>query len=69
MPHKAPYTSDSARIVLEPGEPLEAALRRLKKAVERAGTLRAIRDRRSYRKPSQKRRDKRTQAARRRRDE
>lgn len=39
-------------------EPLEKALRRLKKKVEREGILKAVRERKHYEKPSVRRRRK-----------
>ena len=45
-------------IKLKKGEPVEKALRRLKKKIDREGTLRNVRMRRSYEKPSEKRRRK-----------
>jgi len=40
------------------GEPLERALRRLKRKLESEGILRELRERRHYEKPSEKRRKK-----------
>ena len=40
------------------GEPIEKALRRLKKKLDREGTMRNVRARRHYEKPSEKRRRK-----------
>ena len=45
-------------IKLKKGEPVDKALRRLKKKIDREGTLRIVRMRRSYEKPSEKRRRK-----------
>jgi len=45
-------------IKLKKGEPVEKALRRLKKKVDREGTLRTARNHRHYEKPSEKRRRK-----------
>ncbi len=45
-------------IRLKKGEPVERALRRLKKRVDREGTLKTIRANRHYEKPSAKRRRK-----------
>ncbi len=47
------------------GEPLEKALRRLKKKVEREGILKAVRARKHYEKPSVVRRRKLRDARRR----
>lgn len=40
------------------GESFEAALRRFKRQVEKEGTLRTIRDRKYYEKPSERKRKK-----------
>ena len=40
------------------GEPLDRALRRLKRKLENEGILRELRERRHYEKPSEKRRKK-----------
>ena len=45
-------------IKLKKGEPVEKALRRLKKKIDREGTLRVVRTHRHYEKPSEKRRRK-----------
>ena len=45
-------------IKLKKGEPVEKALRRLKKRIDREGTLQAVRDHRRFEKPSEKRRRK-----------
>ncbi len=45
-------------IRLKKGEPVDRALRRLKKKVDREGTLKAVRARRTFEKPSAKRRRK-----------
>lgn len=45
-------------IRLKKGEPVDKALRRLKKRVDREGTLREVRSHRHYEKPSEKRRRK-----------
>lgn len=44
------------------GEPIDRALRRLKKKLDREGTMRELRNRRHYEKPSEikRREDKRT---------
>ena len=47
-----------SEIKLKKGEPVDKALRRLKKKIDREGTLRNVRLRRSYEKPSEKRRRK-----------
>ncbi len=48
-------------------EPLERALRRLKKKIEREGILRAIRARKHYEKPSVKKKRKQREALRKKR--
>ena len=45
-------------IKLKKGEPVEKALRRLKKKIDREGTLKTVRDHRHYEKPSAKKRRK-----------
>jgi small subunit ribosomal protein S21 len=45
-------------IKLKKGEPVDRALRRLKKKVEREGTLKAVRTNRRFEKPSERRRRK-----------
>ena len=45
-------------IKLKKGEPVEKALRRLKKRIDREGTLKEVRNHRRYVKPSAKRREK-----------
>ncbi len=45
-------------IKLKRGEPVERALRRLKKKTEREGTMKSVRSRRHYEKPSERRRRK-----------
>ena len=45
-------------IKLKKGEPVERALRRLKKKVDREGTLKVVLDNRRFEKPSAKRRRK-----------
>ena len=45
-------------IQLRKGEPVERALRRLKKRVDREGTLREVRNHRHFEKPSEKKRRK-----------
>tara|TARA_B100000809_G_scaffold218140_1_gene224614 strand:- start:299 stop:502 length:204 start_codon:yes stop_codon:yes gene_type:complete len=44
-----------SEVKLKPGETVEKALRRLKKIVDREGTLKEARNRRHYEKPSRKR--------------
>ena len=45
-------------IRIKKGEPIEKALRRLKKKLDREGTMKNVRARRHYEKPSEKRRRK-----------
>nr|MBU1328581.1 30S ribosomal protein S21 [Candidatus Omnitrophota bacterium] len=47
-----------SRIEIAPGEPLEKALRRFKKKIERDGLLKLLKARKHYEKPSEKRRRK-----------
>ena len=47
-----------SRIEIAPGEPLEKALRRFKKKIEREGILKQLRARKHYEKPSEKKRKK-----------
>ena len=48
------------------GEPIERALRRLKKKMDKEGTLKELRNRRHYEKPSDAKKLKRAEAARKR---
>ena len=43
-------------IKLKKGEPVEKALRRLKKRIDREGTLKEVRNHRHFEKPSEKKR-------------
>ena len=45
-------------IKLKKGEPVERALRRLKKKMDREGTIKDVRNRRAFEKPSQRKRRK-----------
>jgi len=45
-------------VKLKKGESVERALRRLKKKVDREGTIKAIRNRRAFEKPSERKRRK-----------
>ena len=45
-------------IKLKKGEPVDRALRRLKKKIDREGTLKTVRNHRHYEKPSARRRRK-----------
>lgn len=47
-----------SRIEVAPGEPLERALRRFKKKIEREGILKQLKARKHYEKPSEKKRKK-----------
>ena len=49
---------DLSEIKLKKGEPIDRALRRLKKKVDRENTLREVRNKRHYEKPSERRRRK-----------
>jgi len=55
-----------AKVTVQEGETLEAALRRFRKSLEKSGVLRAARRREHYEKPSDKRRRERARAQRRR---
>jgi len=59
-PGSAPRGSERVltEIRLKKGEPVERALRRLKKKIDREGTLKEVRFRRHFEKPSEKRRRK-----------
>lgn len=46
------------KVDVTPNEPLEKALRRLKKKIEREGILKILKARKHYEKPSEKRRRK-----------
>jgi small subunit ribosomal protein S21 len=50
--------SDLSEVKLKKGEPVDRALRRLKKKVDRENTLRDVRMKRTYEKPSEKKRRK-----------
>lgn len=50
--------SDLSEIRLKKGEPIDRALRRLKKKVDRENTLRDVRAKRHYEKPTERRRRK-----------
>ena len=50
--------NDLTEIKLKKGESVEKALRRLKKKIDREGTLREVRSHRHYEKPSERRRRK-----------
>jgi small subunit ribosomal protein S21 len=49
---------DLTEIKLKKGEPVDRALRRLKKRVDREGTLKEVRNHRHFEKPSERRRRK-----------
>lgn len=49
---------DLSEIKLKKGEPIDRALRRLKKKVDRENTLKDVRNKRHYEKPSERRRRK-----------
>jgi small subunit ribosomal protein S21 len=50
--------NDLSEIKLKKGEPIDRALRRLKKKVDRENTLRDVRAKRHYEKPTERRRRK-----------
>jgi small subunit ribosomal protein S21 len=58
LPAPREEVSALTEIKLKKGEPVERALRRLKKKVDREGTLKVIRTRRQFEKPSAVRRRK-----------
>jgi small subunit ribosomal protein S21 len=58
LPAPREEVSTLTEIKLKKGEPVDRALRRLKKKVDREGTLKVIRSRRQYEKPSAVRRRK-----------
>ncbi len=45
-----------SEVKLKKGEPIDKALRRLKKKLDKEGTLKELRNRRHFEKPSEKRR-------------
>ena len=47
-----------AKVTLRKGEPVDKALRRLKKKIDREGIMKQLKAHRHYEKPSQKRRRK-----------
>lgn len=47
-----------SRVDIREGEPLERALRRFKRKIEREGVLKVVRARKHYEKPSEKKRRK-----------
>ena len=49
---------DLTEIKLKKGEPVDKALRRLKKRIDREGTLKVVRNHRHFEKPSERRRRK-----------
>ena len=51
-----------SEVRLKRGEPVEKALRRLKKKMDKEGTLREVRAHRHYEKPSEKKRRKEARA-------
>jgi small subunit ribosomal protein S21 len=55
------------KVVVKEGEPFEKALRRFKKKVEAAGTLKDVRRREHYLKPSIRKKEKQRAAEKRRR--
>ena len=57
FPHRKDVSA-LTEIKLKKGEPVDRALRRLKKKVDREGTLKIVRGRRQFEKPSERRRRK-----------
>ena len=47
---------EATEVRLKKGEPIERALRRLKKKLDKEGTLKELRNRRHFEKPSDKKR-------------
>ena len=47
---------EATEIRMKKGEPIEKALRRLKKKLDKEGTLKELRNRRHFEKPSEKKR-------------
>ncbi len=47
---------ESTEVRLKKGEPIDRALRRLKKKLDKEGTLKELRNRRHFEKPSEKKR-------------
>jgi small subunit ribosomal protein S21 len=58
LPRPRKEVSVMTEIKLKKGEPVDRALRRLKKKVDREGTLKVVRNRRQFEKPSAVRRRK-----------
>lgn len=48
--------TESTEIKVKKGEPIDRALRRLKKKLDKEGTLKELRNRRHYEKPSEEKR-------------
>jgi len=46
------------KVILRKGEPVEKALKRLKKKIDKEGIMKQVKQHRHYEKPSQKRRRK-----------
>ena len=53
----------SVEVKTRKGEPVEKALRRLKRKLEREGTIRDARDKRYFKKPSEKKQRKKKELA------
>lgn len=47
---------ESTEVKVKKGEPIDRALRRLKKKLDKEGTLKELRNRRHFEKPSEKKR-------------
>jgi small subunit ribosomal protein S21 len=58
LSHQEGSENRLTEIKLKKGEPIEKALRRLKKKIDREGTLKVVRATRHYEKPSERRRRK-----------
>ena len=50
------------KIVVRKSEPIDKALRRFKKKIDKEGTMKVVRDRQHYEKPSQKKRKEKARA-------
>lgn len=50
------YIMEATEVKLKKGDSIERALRRLKKKLDKEGTLKELRNRRHYEKPSEKKR-------------
>lgn len=57
-----PSRTDLTTIVLNPNEPVEVALRRFRRSIERTGLIKELRARTSYEKPTTERKRKKAAA-------